>query len=37
VSGLVMRDGLFLPHDDKLRNPLTKAADLALERRIGLT
>jgi hypothetical protein len=37
VSGLVMRDGLFLPHDDKLRNLLIKAADLALERRIGLT
>jgi hypothetical protein len=37
VSGLVMSDGLFLPHDDKLHNLLTKAADLALERRIGLT
>jgi hypothetical protein len=37
VSGLVMRDGLFLLHDNKLRNPPTKAADLALERRIGLT
>jgi hypothetical protein len=24
VSGLVMRDGLFLPHDDKLRNLLAK-------------